>query len=313
MSFKAIDWAFKVRGLSFRQRCVLLNLARRANHKDVCWPSIPTIVEDCETDRRTVTRVLKELQDFGLLHRELRYAKSGRSTSNVYCLRLQVLMVGGVNEPSPGGVYSPGGEGYIAPLILESSSESSSESKTVGGPTVSTHQFLFGVEPEAEINAQNLTSVDAEPDQSLLQVGCVKDMKAEDVISSLVGDLTEEEAIKRCQKKGDRYPPLAVHRLWKDLNRVFKTDAFVIALSGKTTGQCKLIANKLGDHTVPTTVQVVKRWSEFVNYVKKQGPCALPSQPNLDFYLKHVELAGQFAQEKPSTKEDWAAEGWDVM
>jgi Helix-turn-helix domain len=95
MSVKALRWARRQRTGSLSTKAVLLVLADYADDDGVCWPSTRTLADDCETDQRTVRRLLTRLRDSGLIVWE---TQTGRM--NVYRLALRPALVGEGSSPS---------------------------------------------------------------------------------------------------------------------------------------------------------------------------------------------------------------------
>lgn len=67
MSLEASIWAWKAGVKNASQRVVLLSLADRAGEKHRCYPSVRRLVEDTKLNRKTVIKVLDELEDFNLI------------------------------------------------------------------------------------------------------------------------------------------------------------------------------------------------------------------------------------------------------
>ncbi|MCF9034685.1 helix-turn-helix domain-containing protein, partial [Acinetobacter nectaris] len=74
MSLDATLWAWKCRIPKSGKGCtksskklVLLSLADRAGEDHTCWPSIARLELDTELDRKTIVRILAELQEDGLI------------------------------------------------------------------------------------------------------------------------------------------------------------------------------------------------------------------------------------------------------
>ena len=89
MSFKCMTWASEQKTGSATKKLILLLLADRANDKGTCYPSHTTISNDAEVSRRTVIRLLKELETMGLISIKNR-SKDGKKTSNVYSLNFNL-------------------------------------------------------------------------------------------------------------------------------------------------------------------------------------------------------------------------------
>ena len=87
MSFDAMSWATKKRTGSPTKKLILLMLADRANKEGFCWPSMKTLVEDCELSRETISRNIKDMARDGLLH-VTKHENKGRWKNNVYHLHV---------------------------------------------------------------------------------------------------------------------------------------------------------------------------------------------------------------------------------
>lgn len=85
------------------RKLVLIKLADNANDQGECWPSYQHIADQCEIDRSTVRKHIKQLAEQGVLRIENREGPKGNS-SNLYYLTL-----GGVGQNStPVGPESTG-------------------------------------------------------------------------------------------------------------------------------------------------------------------------------------------------------------
>jgi len=85
------------------RKLVLVKLADNASDQGECWPSYQHIADQCEIDRSTVRKHIKQLAEQGLLRIENREGPKGNS-SNLYYLTL-----GGVGQNStPIGPESTG-------------------------------------------------------------------------------------------------------------------------------------------------------------------------------------------------------------
>ncbi|HCA5148146.1 TPA: helix-turn-helix domain-containing protein [Acinetobacter baumannii] len=67
MSLDATIWAFKAEVKTSSQRLVLLALADRAGESHKCYPSIKRMVKDTVLNRKTVIKVLDELESISLI------------------------------------------------------------------------------------------------------------------------------------------------------------------------------------------------------------------------------------------------------
>ena len=86
MSFEAINWAWKQRGLSSTQKLTLLALADRHNPDFGCFPSISKICADTELSRSTIIRCTQYLEETGLISKQKARRDNGSDTSNRYIL-----------------------------------------------------------------------------------------------------------------------------------------------------------------------------------------------------------------------------------
>lgn len=77
------------------RKLVLIKLADNASDQGECWPSYQHIADQCEIDRSTVRKHIKQLEAQGLLRIENREGPKGNST-NLYTLTLS-----GVGRDSP--------------------------------------------------------------------------------------------------------------------------------------------------------------------------------------------------------------------
>lgn len=98
------------------RKLVLIKLADNASDQGECWPSYQHIADQCEIDRSTVRKHIKQLAGQGLVRIENRDGPKGNST-NLYFLTL-----GGVGQKStPVGPESTGvGAGPTPPVGPES-------------------------------------------------------------------------------------------------------------------------------------------------------------------------------------------------
>ncbi|NAP01969.1 helix-turn-helix domain-containing protein [Pseudomonas syringae] len=103
MSMELMVKAMKTRVGNPLRKLVLIKLADNANDMGECWPSYQHIADQCEIDRSTVRRHIKNLEEQRLLRIENRDGPKGNS-SNLYFLTL-----GGVGTNStPVGPKSTG-------------------------------------------------------------------------------------------------------------------------------------------------------------------------------------------------------------
>ncbi len=69
-------------------RLVLLALADHCSDDGACWPNYQTIAEKAAISKRSVMRIINDLEDQGIVKRVKRKNKDGGSTSNVFWLHL---------------------------------------------------------------------------------------------------------------------------------------------------------------------------------------------------------------------------------
>jgi hypothetical protein len=99
MSIELMTAVWKAGPDNITQRFVLLALADHANDHGYCWPSYEHVAMKCCLSRRTVIRVVKELEEAGWLTRQRR-AESGKDMTNGFWLSKQRL---GVTQDHPRG------------------------------------------------------------------------------------------------------------------------------------------------------------------------------------------------------------------
>lgn len=83
-SWKALAWAKNQQAGSALAKVVLLLLAERADERFSCYPSLATLAEEADSNPRSVRRVLRTLEERGLITTVARTRESGSSTSNRY-------------------------------------------------------------------------------------------------------------------------------------------------------------------------------------------------------------------------------------
>lgn len=208
-------------------------------------------------------RAIKRLEELNLIEIKGRQSKTGRTTTSVYTLKLNRLGEShGETSESHGETLQSHGE----TLILESSSESSSESKKP--PKSAAHSMT-----------------------ELLE----SNMKAEDLFIEMTKGMTEEQVIQKAKAKG-KPSSLRLSQLWKDLHVVHNVEVYVGPASPKEQGQFTQLA-KLMDGTDVCRVMstVVRDWVPFGKFLKEQGVVQdFPDHPHAGFLLKHGVLAAQF-------------------
>jgi len=135
MSMELMVKAMKTKVGNPLRKLVLIKLADNASDQGECWPSYQHIADQCEIDRSTVRKHIKQLEAQGLLRIENRDGPKGNST-NLYFLTL-----GGVGRNSiPVGPESTGvgpqPTGGVGPESTRTShsSEPVNEPKPMGTP-----------------------------------------------------------------------------------------------------------------------------------------------------------------------------------
>ncbi|MFW9605273.1 MAG: helix-turn-helix domain-containing protein [Pseudomonas sp.] len=98
MSMELMVKAMKIKVGNPLRKLVLLKLADNANDHGECWPSYQHIADQCEIDRSTVRKHIKQLEVQGLLRIENRLGPLGNS-SNLYTL----ILDGVGQKPTPVG------------------------------------------------------------------------------------------------------------------------------------------------------------------------------------------------------------------
>jgi len=87
MSNRAITWAYEQKCGSVGAKSVLVKLADQANDEGLCYPSMDYIARHCECSRRSVSRIIRKLEQLHLIDKHPRL-RGGMKTSNEYSLRL---------------------------------------------------------------------------------------------------------------------------------------------------------------------------------------------------------------------------------
>lgn len=119
-SISVVDYVLResTPALSAEAKLVYLTLFRHMGSSFSCYPSVKTLAGGTNLSTRTVQRVLKELVEVGLVHREPRFDAEGRRTSTLYRLRapwvvLHVSDSDSLSPPpdrtAPGGDVETGG------------------------------------------------------------------------------------------------------------------------------------------------------------------------------------------------------------
>ncbi len=98
MSMELMVRAMKTKVGNPLRKLVLIKLADNASDQGECWPSYQHVADQCEIDRSTVRKHIKQLEAQGLLRIENREGPKGNST-NLYHLTLAGV---GRNNPPVG-------------------------------------------------------------------------------------------------------------------------------------------------------------------------------------------------------------------
>jgi len=97
MSYKAMDWAFEQDCGDAVAKLVLVTLAKHADDKGQCFPSVSRVALLANTTPRTVHRKLNELKKAGLITVKSR-GKDGKKTSNIYTMGYMTQRQGVVTQ-----------------------------------------------------------------------------------------------------------------------------------------------------------------------------------------------------------------------
>ncbi|WP_180191791.1 helix-turn-helix domain-containing protein [Pseudomonas syringae] len=129
MSMELMVKAMKTKVGNPLRKLVLVKLADNASDQGECWPSYQHIADQCEIDRSTVRRHIKNLADQGLLRIENRAGPKGNS-SNLYFLTLEVRGT----DSTPVGQKSTGVGTQPTPPVGPESTRTSHSSEPVNEP-----------------------------------------------------------------------------------------------------------------------------------------------------------------------------------
>lgn len=111
MSVRWLTAAWPVETGSTSRKAVLTVLADHADEDGYCWPKVRTIALLTELTERTVSRVIGELEEAGIISVQPDYEPAGRQTTNIYRLEIPktppVSVSGGrVSQRQGGGCHS---------------------------------------------------------------------------------------------------------------------------------------------------------------------------------------------------------------
>lgn len=140
----SIELMRQVFGLDIKggRRDVLLHLADYARHDGKAWPSVRRIAWDAGLDRRHVQRILRDLEEEGLIE-VLGRETGGRSNTRVYQLHLEKGVMKPPFESDPGG----GGDN-MSPFTGEPEEREETPALTRG---------ITPVEVPAEVGGDNMS------------------------------------------------------------------------------------------------------------------------------------------------------------
>jgi hypothetical protein len=119
MSIKALNWAFDQKTGSPINKSVLVLLANYADEKNRTYPSKEHIADKCECHPKTVQKVIKDLQEKGLIDIFRRSdSEQKRQISNVYILNImgeQRTPAGGAQDSREGSAGLHRGGAHDSP------------------------------------------------------------------------------------------------------------------------------------------------------------------------------------------------------
>lgn len=111
MSIQAISWALKQSVVKRGEKLVLVALANYADEDGECFPSHKRLAEDTGYTRQGVGKVIRHLEEIGLLKINSRDRENGSRTSNVYALSMGATPVArgatGGNSIEPSFNHNP--------------------------------------------------------------------------------------------------------------------------------------------------------------------------------------------------------------
>lgn len=143
MSLDATIWAWRAEVDSSTQRLILLSLADRAGEDHKCYPSIMRMVKDTKMNRKTIIKVLDDLEKKALI----KY--TGKIIGNGVKVYQLLGVVGREDEPTSTKKGTSGKNGTSSNLGTGSNIGTSTENGTSTSPK-------NGTETSTEIGTQNL-------------------------------------------------------------------------------------------------------------------------------------------------------------
>lgn len=143
MSLDATIWAWRAEVDSSTQRLILLSLADRAGEDHKCYPSIMRMVKDTKMNRKTIIKVLDDLEKKALI----KY--TGKIVGNGVKVYQLLGVIGREDHPTSTKKGTSGKNGTSSNLGTGSNIGTSTENGTSTSPN-------FGTETSTEIGTQNL-------------------------------------------------------------------------------------------------------------------------------------------------------------
>ncbi|WEI04068.1 helix-turn-helix domain-containing protein [Acinetobacter johnsonii] len=143
MSLDATIWAWRAEVESSTQRLILLSLADRAGEDHKCYPSIMRMVKDTKMNRKTIIKVLDDLEKKALI----KY--TGKIVGNGVKVYQLLGVVGREDHPTSTKKGTSGKNGTSSNLGTGSNIGTSTENGTSTSPK-------NGTETSTEIGTQNL-------------------------------------------------------------------------------------------------------------------------------------------------------------
>lgn len=143
MSLDATIWAWRAEVDSSTQRLILLSLADRAGEDHKCYPSIMRMVKDTKMNRKTIIKVLDDLEKKALI----KY--TGKIVGNGVKVYQLLGVVGREDHPTSTKKGTSGKNGTSSNLGTGSNIGTSTENGTSTSPK-------NGTETSTEIGTQNL-------------------------------------------------------------------------------------------------------------------------------------------------------------
>ena len=143
MSLDATIWAWRADVDSSRQRLILLSLADRAGEDHKCYPSIMRMVKDTKMNRKTIIKVLDDLEKKALI----KY--TGKIVGNGVKVYQLLGVLGREDHPTSTKKGTSGKNGTSSNLGTGSNIGTSTENGTSTSPK-------NGTETSTEIGTQNL-------------------------------------------------------------------------------------------------------------------------------------------------------------